>query len=231
MKVAQEPRTFIAARSIGAGIQNLLFADPRTVQDVEECVRATRSEMPGLSRGTGIHGVGMQRDVGVVLEGGTPAWINANNDAVCALMIEKKQAVDDLEQLLAVPGVDMVQFGATDYSVSIGHPGEDGRPGTKRHPKVDEAELKVIKTAQRLGIAVRIEGSSATVQKYKDLGVKHFCTGGDMPALWDFFKTDGAAINRTLGREPPVALPYGIHRGGALPGAKAMGYGVGVAKI
>ena len=42
MKVAQEPRTFIAARSIGAGIQNLLFADPRTVQDVEECVRATR---------------------------------------------------------------------------------------------------------------------------------------------------------------------------------------------
>ena len=108
MKVAQEPRTYIAARSIGAGIQNLLFADPRTVQDVEECVRATRSEMPGLSRGTGIHGVGMQRDVGVVLEGGTPAWINANNDAVCALMIEKKQAVDDLEQLLSVKGVDMV---------------------------------------------------------------------------------------------------------------------------
>eukprot|EP01047_Picozoa_sp_COSAG01_P103743 COSAG01_NODE_33163_length_569_cov_0.691489_2_plen_102_part_01 len=61
-----------------------------------------------MSRGVGIHGVGMQRDVGVVLEGGTPAWVNANNDAVCALMIEKKQAVDDLEQLLSVPGVDMV---------------------------------------------------------------------------------------------------------------------------
>ena len=67
MKVAQEPRTFIAARSIGSGIQNLLFADPRTVQDVEECVKATRSECPGQSRGQGIHGVGMQRDVGVVL--------------------------------------------------------------------------------------------------------------------------------------------------------------------
>ena len=33
---------------------------------------------------------------------------------------------DDLESLLSVPGVDMVQFGATDYSVSIGHPGQDG---------------------------------------------------------------------------------------------------------
>lgn len=117
MKVAQEPRTFIAARSIGAGIQNLLFADPRTVQDVEECVKATRSECPGQSRGQGIHGVGMQRDVGVVLEGGTPAWVQAQNDAVCALMIEKRQAVDDLEQLLSVPGVDMVQFGATDCTM------------------------------------------------------------------------------------------------------------------
>jgi 2-keto-3-deoxy-L-rhamnonate aldolase RhmA len=114
MKVSQEPRTFIAARTIGAGIQNLLFADPRSVQEVEECVKATRSECPGQSRGQGIHGVGMQRDVGVVLEGGTPAWVQAQNDAVCAIMIEKKQAVDDIEQLLAVPGVDMIQFGATD---------------------------------------------------------------------------------------------------------------------
>ena len=47
-------------------------------------------------------------------EGGTPAWVEAQNDAVCALMIEKRQAVEDLEQLLSVPGVDMVQFGATD---------------------------------------------------------------------------------------------------------------------
>jgi 4-hydroxy-2-oxoheptanedioate aldolase len=36
---------------------------------------------------------------------------------VCALMIEKRQAVDDLEQLLSVPGVDMVQFGATDCTM------------------------------------------------------------------------------------------------------------------
>ena len=42
---------------------------------------------------------------------------------------------------------------------------------------------QVIKTAQRMGIAVRIEGSAATVQQYQDLGVKHFCVGGDMPAL------------------------------------------------
>ena len=39
MKVEQQPRTFVAVRAIGSGIQNLLFADPRTPADVAECVR------------------------------------------------------------------------------------------------------------------------------------------------------------------------------------------------
>src|SRR5262245_19171322 len=36
MKIEQEPRTYLTIRSIGSGIQNVLFADPRTKQDVEE---------------------------------------------------------------------------------------------------------------------------------------------------------------------------------------------------
>jgi len=35
--------------------------------------------------------------------------IEANDDAVVAIMIEKRQAVDDLEALLSVPGVDMAR--------------------------------------------------------------------------------------------------------------------------
>jgi 2-keto-3-deoxy-L-rhamnonate aldolase RhmA len=60
MKIEQEPRTYLTIRSIGSGIQNVLFADPRTVEDVEECVRAVRAETPGSG---GVHGVGMRRDV------------------------------------------------------------------------------------------------------------------------------------------------------------------------
>ena len=113
-------------------------------------------------------------------------------------------------------------------SVSIGQPGQDGRPGTRKHPKVEEAEMKTIKTAQRMGIAVRIEADPNRLlmgTSYKDLGVKHYCVGGDMPALWDFFSSDGAAHNKTLGRSKPSSLPYGAHRGGDQPNASAMGYG------
>src|SRR4029450_7690882 len=45
-KVEQQPRTYLAVSAIGAGIQNLLFADPRTPGDVRECVRRGRAETP-----------------------------------------------------------------------------------------------------------------------------------------------------------------------------------------
>jgi 2-keto-3-deoxy-L-rhamnonate aldolase RhmA len=130
MKVEQEPRTYLTIRAIGSGIQNILFADPRTVEDVEQCVRAVRADSPHVG---GRHGVGMRRDVGFVLEGGSPAFVQALDDAVVALMIEKATAVENLEKLLAVPGVDMVQFGPADYSMSL------GLAGQFTHPKVREA--------------------------------------------------------------------------------------------
>src|SRR5262249_26578172 len=104
MKIEQEPRMYLTIRAIGSGIQNVLFADPRTVQDVQECVRAVRAETP---QAKGRHGVGMRRDVRFVLEGGSPAFVQACEDAVIALMIEKAPAVENLDALLSVKGVDM----------------------------------------------------------------------------------------------------------------------------
>jgi 2-keto-3-deoxy-L-rhamnonate aldolase RhmA len=81
MKIEQQPRTYLAVRAIGSGIQNVLFADPRTVDDVRECVRAVRAETPATG---GIHGVGMRRDVGYVVDVGSPAFVQALEDAVVA---------------------------------------------------------------------------------------------------------------------------------------------------
>ena len=43
-------------------------------------------------------------------------------------MIEKASAVEQLDEILAVPGVDMVQWGPADYSMSIGRSGEWNHP-------------------------------------------------------------------------------------------------------
>ncbi len=201
MKIEQEPRTYLAIRAIGSGLQNVLFADPRNVADVEECVRAVRAEAP---HARGRHGVGMRRDVGFVLEGGTPAFVQALDDAVIALMIEKKTAVEDLEALLAVPGVDMVQFGPADYSMSIGLAGQFD------HPKVREAERFTIETALKRGIAPRAEISHPEeAKRYLDMGVKHFCIGTDVSILFNWFVGNGKAMRTMLGQD---SIPADVDR-------------------
>lgn len=53
-----------------------------------------------------------------------------------------------------------------------------GNPGAVDHPRVKEAELHVIKTALRLGVAPRVEIDTPEQAKpYLDLGVRHFCIG------------------------------------------------------
>ena len=195
MKIEQEPRTYLAVRALGSGIQNVLFSDPRTVEDVEECVSAVRAETPGSG---GRHGVGMRRDVGLVLEAGTPAFVRALDDAVVALMIEKEAAVENLEALLSVDGVDMVQFGPADYSMSV------GLAGQLDHPRVREAEERVITTALRMGVAPRAElRGREGMERYLDLGVEHFCIGTDVKILFDWLTEAGGRIIDLLGRAPP----------------------------
>jgi len=191
MKIEQQPRTYLAVRAIGAGIQNVLFADPRTVDDVRECVRAVRAETPATG---GIHGVGMRRDVGYVVDVGSPAFVQALEDAVVAVMIEKASAVEHVEAMLSVKGVDMVQFGPADYSMSIGIPGQWD------HPRVKEAEVHVIKTALRLGVAPRVEiDRPEQARPYLDMGVRHFCMGWDVGILFDWFKSNGAKLRAMVG--------------------------------
>src|SRR5262249_14024158 len=123
-------------------------------------------------------------------------FVKALDEAVGALMIEKAPAVENLEALLSVPGVDMVQFGPADYSMSI------GLAGQWDHPRVLEAERYVIHTALHKGIAPRSEISHPDeAKKYLDLGVKHFCIGTDVSILFTWFKQSGRAMRMLLGRD------------------------------
>ncbi|MCC6174623.1 MAG: 2,4-dihydroxyhept-2-ene-1,7-dioic acid aldolase [Chloroflexi bacterium] len=197
IKVEQEPRMHITVRAIGSGIQNILFADVRTVEQARQCVQSVRAECPGSN---GLHGVGMRRDVGYILEGGSQAFVKALDEAVINLMIEKKECVENLEAILSVPGIDMVQFGPSDYAMSIGHPGtyQGGR-----HPAVVEAEKFTIETALKMGIRPRAEiGSPEQAKPYVDMGVRDFCIGWDVRILYDWFKSNGKAMREVLGVEP-----------------------------
>lgn len=189
IKIEQESRAHASVRAIGAGFQSVLFADPRNAAEVEQCVRNIRTERP---QSGGLHGVNLHR--AALLEAGSEAWADAMDNVVIALMIEKQEAIQNLEAMLAVPGVDMVQFGPADYANSIGLTGQFA------HPKVKEAEQYIIETAKRLGIAVRVElNEPQGFEVYRDMGIKHFNVGIDVRTLFTWFCESGATMRREMG--------------------------------
>ena len=175
MKVEENGRGFITPRAIDSGFQSVLFTDIRTVDDVKDCIRAVRSERPDAG---GVHGYGMRRSVGYVVDG-PEAWAKAMDDIVIAIMIEKTGAMDHLEEILSVPGVDMVQFGPSDYSISY------GKPGQSRSPEILDTQKRMVEMALKKGVAPRVEVPSFEAAKpWVDMGIRHFCIGWDVTIIY-----------------------------------------------
>ena len=190
MKVEEQSRGFIATRAIDAGIQNVLFTDCRSAKDVRECINLVRAETPESG---GTHGVAMRRNVGYVSCPGSEAWVKAMKDVVIAIMIEKKGAIENLEEILSVEGVDMVQFGPADYSISI------GKSGQWESPEVQKAHLDMIETAIKRGVAPRVEVATFEQAKpYVDMGVRHFCIGWDIVVVFGWCQNQAAGMKALL---------------------------------
>jgi 4-hydroxy-2-oxoheptanedioate aldolase len=186
IKMERSAQSHLAVRAMAAGIQNLLFTDVRTAADAEECVRTAKPEIPGS---IGTHG----NDAGRAAIGGPVELIKRYEDSVIVLMIEKQAAVENLESILRVKGVDMVQFGPSDYGMSI------GLAGQRDHPAVVEAREHTIKTAIQMGVRPRAEiQSPAEAEYYLKLGVKDFNLSTDTAILAAFYRDQGGALREIV---------------------------------
>ena len=189
IKVDQSHQGFLAQRGIGAGCTSVLFTDARTPEDVKECIRIAKPDTP---QSKGLYGVATRRHT-YMGYGGSPDYVKALDETVIAIMIEKNGAVENLEEILEIPGVDMVQWGGSDYSMSI------GKPGAKSDPQVIAAHDKVFKTSIKMGIPPRAEIISVDeAKKYLDMGVKHFSIGTDISILHDYWKQNGDELRSII---------------------------------
>ena len=57
-----------------------------------------------------------------VLYAGMDYYPAADDEVLCIVMIETSEALEDLENILSVPGIDAVYIGPSDLSVSLGLP-------------------------------------------------------------------------------------------------------------
>jgi 2-dehydro-3-deoxyglucarate aldolase len=120
---------------MGAG--GVLIPLLRTAEDAEKAARACR--LPPV--GTRSFGPSRAYRYGVDKD-----WFRtANDDVLCLIIIETADAVENIDAILAVPGLDGFVVGPADLSIELGVPME------MTHPRVHAATEKVLLAAKRAG--------------------------------------------------------------------------------
>ena len=186
IKVDFQNRAYVAQKAMASGFQAILFTDHKTADEVRESIHWVRPDTP---QDQGRFGYPNRRWIGYKPSGPQMDYAEMVRNTVLAFMIEKSVAMDNIEEICSVEGVDMVQFGPSDYSMSR---------GWNRSEHFDEfkaAEREMIKVALAHGVQPRCEiNAPEDAEYYIDLGVKHFCLGDELRAVTTYWNTQGSAL-------------------------------------
>lgn len=95
----------------------------------------------------------------------------ANCETLVAIHIETQEAVDAIDDYLAIDGVDVLFLGPTDLSQSLGHPGNTTHPDVLR--ALDRVAERVVPSDKVLGIYA---GTVEMTQEWLAKGARYFTT-------------------------------------------------------
>jgi 4-hydroxy-2-oxoheptanedioate aldolase len=120
----------------------------------------------------------------------------ANEQRFIVIQIEDPEPLGELEQIAAVPGIDMLFFGPGDFSHAIGAPGE------MNHPRVIEARKRVAEAALAQGKFAGTMGNSENLEELIEMGYRFINMGADVLGLNSYCrklleKFRAARVNRT----------------------------------
>ena len=118
---------------LDTGVTTLLIPQVESATEVREAVEAAHFSYDG---GPGARGFGGGRPTGWGAD--SEGFIEDQDESVLVgAMIEHRDAVDRVEEILSVPELGFAFIGANDLSISMGHPRQTG------HPEVQDAVATV----------------------------------------------------------------------------------------
>lgn len=138
----------VVKQVLETGPVGIMFPQVNTTDQAEAAMRSVKYPPEG------IRGIGCQRAAGF------GAWFedylqHANQEQLVIMQIEHIQAIENIEGILAVEGLDVVFLGANDLSASMGLLGQPG------HPRVQEAITQVLASARKAGVAAGLMAADA----------------------------------------------------------------------
>jgi 2-keto-3-deoxy-L-rhamnonate aldolase RhmA len=173
-------------RPLEAGAGGIMAAQIRSAAEAADVVRWARFHPEGLR---GVNGTGVDGAYGTLTM--AEYFRRANTETFLAIQIEHVDAVEQVEKIAALPGIDVLFIGPADLSQSM------GLPGDWQHARVWQAIERVSRAARSHGIHWAIlPPNAAYAQRCVDLGCRMLSLGLDVWAVQrgvQAFQTEYAA--------------------------------------
>ncbi|HTS39006.1 MAG TPA: HpcH/HpaI aldolase/citrate lyase family protein [Xanthobacteraceae bacterium] len=158
-------------RYLDIGAQTLLIPFVQTPDEARAAVAATRYPPAGIR---GITGSGRASRYGRVKD----YLKNASNEIGVLVQVETKSALDQIEKIASVEGIDGVFIGPNDLSASYGHIGNWGHPDMQAAMK--DAVQRLKKINKPAGILTPNEEEA---KRFIDWGYTFVAVGSDLGLL------------------------------------------------
>ncbi len=116
----------------------------------------------------------------------------SNEERFVIVQIEDPEPLAELEEICALPGIDMIFFGPADFTQGI------GKPFAFSDSEVSEARRRIAETARKYGKFAGTVGCVENFRELADMGYQFINIGSDVVALQEYFGTGLAGVRERM---------------------------------
>jgi 2-keto-3-deoxy-L-rhamnonate aldolase RhmA len=181
-------------RVLDIGAAGIVVPMVRTAQEAAMAVQACRYPPQGF------RGIGGRRASNYGRSLGKDFFTNANSDVLTMVQIEHRDAIENLDEILAVPDLSGIAIGRADLSASM------GLTGQWDHPEVVQVVEGVIGKALRKNLLVGMGGSDdpEVAGEWVRKGIQWIQMGGDFSLMLRGVSQIVARMNEHIRERPPL---------------------------
>lgn len=159
-------QSHVLLRFLDAGAQGVHVPWVNNAREAERAMQAIKYQPRGMRGLAGVRSSTFAQQMSL------PEYVaRANEETLTILQLESGEAIDRLDEILAVPDIDVLFLGRTDLSHSLGHPGDAA------HPKVETAVERAVETITASDVALGVVVPDVEeAQAWRDRGARYIAT-------------------------------------------------------
>jgi 2-keto-3-deoxy-L-rhamnonate aldolase RhmA len=171
--------TFFISRILDAGAEGIMVPMTSTREDAERIVRYSKFAPLGL------RGFGNQTGQTDYKPLNTAQFMKeANDHTLIVAQIETQEAIDNIEEILNVKGIDVAVIGPNDLSISLGVPDQ------MESDVMNKAIGRVVEVAKKKKKASGIHvGNLSMVRNWRSMGMNFLAYSTDISFMYTASKT------------------------------------------